>query len=336
MAGMFGRINSCLKISLFLMMNNLCYVSIGSFLGAITSNVSIGMIVSTLVSQTSLLAAGFYTTLPPVINLLRYISPVTYTYTGILKSTFRSTDTYKCRSGGQSDVGVNQCYIEQSVGIDILKRRGLNVATFNDPYTESIWMEAMILFGLYVLLNCAVLGILLFKIYRRKEGDARMIGNETMHIANVMSNPNRKSSSNWFRNADAALDDLSLDLDASMADHEDYVTNLSDRDRFHASIRSQTALVGLEKSKQVDMAFLVEAINSNDANESSGLNLFGGRVKTDSALNKSTFRTTTAVSESRTSTLENENISDNKNKKKSNTERKDDYIDNPSVDDFSC
>lgn len=107
MAGMFGRIDSCLKISLFLMMNNLCYVSIGSFLGAITSNVSIGMIVSTLVSQTSLLAAGFYTTLPPVINLLRYISPVTYTYTGILKSTFRSIDTYKCRSGGQSDVGVN-------------------------------------------------------------------------------------------------------------------------------------------------------------------------------------------------------------------------------------
>ena len=91
------------------------------------------------------------------------------------------------------------------------------MATFNDPYTESIWMEDMILFGLYVLLNCAVLGILLFKIHRRKEGGADMIGNETMHFANVMSAPNRKSSSNRFQNVDAALDDLSLDLDASIS-----------------------------------------------------------------------------------------------------------------------
>lgn len=332
MAGMFGRIDSCFKISLFLMMNNLCYVSIGSFLGAITSNVSIGMIVSTLVSQTSLLAAGFYTTLPPVINLLRYISPVTYTYTGILKSTFRSTDTYKCRSGGQSDVGVNQCYIEQSVGIDILKRRGINMATFNDPYTESIWMEIMILFGLYVLLNCAVLGILLFRIYLRKEGDSDMIGNETMHFANVMSTPNRKSSSNRFQNADAALDDLSLDLDASIADHEDYMTHLPSRNRFHTSVRSQTALLGLERSNQVDLAFLVEAVNNNDANESSGLNLFRDRVSTFFT----SFSTTNHISESSTSTSENENVSANKKDKKSNRERKDNYVDNPSVDEFSC
>ena len=33
LAGMFGRVGACLQVSLFLIMNNLCYVSIGSFLG---------------------------------------------------------------------------------------------------------------------------------------------------------------------------------------------------------------------------------------------------------------------------------------------------------------
>ncbi|GFH51609.1 predicted protein [Chaetoceros tenuissimus] len=167
----------------------------------------------------------------------------------------------------------------------------------------------MILFGLYVLLNCAVLVILLFKIYRRKEEDADMISNETIHFANVMSTHHRKSSSNRFRNADAALDDLSLDLDSSMDDHEDYVTHLSGRDSFQTSIRSQTALLGLERSNQVDLAFLVEAVNNNDANESSGLNLFRDRVSTFFT----SFRTTNEVSESSTSTLENEQVSANKN-----------------------
>ena len=59
------------------------------------------------------------------------------------------------------------------------------MATFNDPYTESIWMEFMILFGLYVLLNCAVLAFLLFKIHRRKEGDADLINEEDRRIARV-------------------------------------------------------------------------------------------------------------------------------------------------------
>ena len=136
------------------------------------------MIVSTLVSQTSLLAAGFYTTLPPVINIFHYISPVSYTYSGILKATLRTGDTYKCERGGQSDVGANQCYIEQSAGIDILKRRGINVATFNDPSTESIWKEVMILVGLYIILNIAILGILLFRISRQRKGGADMIEQE--------------------------------------------------------------------------------------------------------------------------------------------------------------
>ena len=40
MAGMFGRIGACFRVSFFLMMNNLCYVSIGSFLGTISCEVN--------------------------------------------------------------------------------------------------------------------------------------------------------------------------------------------------------------------------------------------------------------------------------------------------------
>lgn len=62
----------------------------------------------------SFLAAGFYTTtLPPVINIFHYISPVSYTYSGILKATLRTNDTYKCQRGGQSDAGPNQCFIDR-------------------------------------------------------------------------------------------------------------------------------------------------------------------------------------------------------------------------------
>lgn len=180
---MFGRIDACFGIAFFLMMNNLCYISIGSLLGVMAPNVSIGMIISTVVSQTSLLAAGFYTTLPPVVNLIRYISPVYWTYSGILKTSFRSTDTFSCYKGGQSDVGVNQCYIEQSAGIDILKRRGINVATSNDANSESIWKEALVLVLLYIALNLAVLAVLLIKSLGRKNGEAALTGKAAIKTA---------------------------------------------------------------------------------------------------------------------------------------------------------
>ena len=142
------------------------------------------MISRTLVSQTALLVAGFYTTLPPGINILRYASPVTYTYTGILKTSLRQTDTYQCMQGGLSDIGVNQCYIEQSVGIDIIMRRGINDATFHNPSTESTWKEVLILFGLYISLNLAILGILLFRITNRPHNENEEDAADEKHKVN--------------------------------------------------------------------------------------------------------------------------------------------------------
>lgn len=76
MAGIAGKITAVFNIGVFLALNTLCYMSIGSLLGILCPSVPHGMIASTIISQTSLVAAGFYTTLPPVIELIRFISPV--------------------------------------------------------------------------------------------------------------------------------------------------------------------------------------------------------------------------------------------------------------------
>ena len=46
---------------------------------------------------------------------------------------------------GQSDVGANECYVEYNLGIGLMKRRGINVATFNNPETNSVAFEAFML-----------------------------------------------------------------------------------------------------------------------------------------------------------------------------------------------
>ena len=89
--------------------------------------------------------------------------------------------------GGQSDIGANQCYIEQSMGIDILKRRGINVATFNDPSTASVLTEVLVLCCLWIVLNIAVLAILTFSIRRRKEGDVDIIKDEDKEFAHSLN-----------------------------------------------------------------------------------------------------------------------------------------------------
>lgn len=192
LAGMFGRIDACFWIAFFLMMNNMCYISIGSLLGVVAPNVSLGMIISTVVSQTSLLAAGFYTTLPSALKLVRDISPVYWTYRGILKTSFRSSDTYTCSRGGQSDVGVNQCFIEQNSGVDILKSRGIKFATSNEPDSESIWKEVLVLLALYIVLNLAVLAVLLIKSFLQKEGHKGSKFRREIELASQLQDPTRQ------------------------------------------------------------------------------------------------------------------------------------------------
>jgi hypothetical protein len=168
MAGMFGNIFTVLTIALFLALNNLCYVAIGSTLGVLFDSISHGMIASTLVSQTSLIAAGFYTELPAAIDLIRYISPVFWAYRGIVKMGLRWSDTYACFKG-QSDVGVNQCYLEYSPGIDALKKRGINVATFNDAQSDEVHVEILMLCLLYAIFQVLIFAMCCHKVAVKKK-----------------------------------------------------------------------------------------------------------------------------------------------------------------------
>ena len=81
-AGVFGSFKIVVFVGLFLVLNNLCYISLGSVLGVYSRSVPQGMIASTTFSQTSLVAAGFYTKLPPALDWIRYISPFYWTFRG--------------------------------------------------------------------------------------------------------------------------------------------------------------------------------------------------------------------------------------------------------------
>ena len=78
----FGNFRVVVLVGLFLVLNNLCYISLGSMLGVYSRRVPQGMIASTIFSQTSLVAAGFYTKLPPALDWVRYISPFYWTFRG--------------------------------------------------------------------------------------------------------------------------------------------------------------------------------------------------------------------------------------------------------------
>lgn len=207
LAGMFGRIDACIVISLLLVMNNLCYIALGSILGVLLPNVPLGMNISTVISQTTLVAAGFYTTLPPGISLIRYVSPVYWCFSGILKTAYNTDDTFKCLKG-QSDVGANDCYIEYNFGIDLMKQRGINVATSNDPHSTSIAREVMMLLLLYFMMNIIVLPVLLYRVMGKEVdedeekhvdennvtvNDKRSVHNDG-YDAGVDSSPNMKHS----------------------------------------------------------------------------------------------------------------------------------------------
>mmetsp|Transcript_11912 Transcript_11912/g.15047 ORF Transcript_11912/g.15047 Transcript_11912/m.15047 type:complete len:190 (+) Transcript_11912:1642-2211(+) len=155
MAGMFHYVSSIVTIGIFLAFNTISYVAIGGALGVFFDFVPLGMCMSTIVSQTTLVAAGFYTQLPFGVSWIRYISPVFWTYRGIVKTALRWSDTYSCVRG-QSDVGTNQCYLEFSPGIDALKRRGINVATFNDSQSDEVYLEVIMLCLLFLALQVII------------------------------------------------------------------------------------------------------------------------------------------------------------------------------------
>ena len=74
---------------------------------------------------------------------------------GILKSCFKWNDSLECFKGN-SEVGSNQCYLEQHAAIDQYKERGINVATFNDASSKSVSLEFLALVLLLAFLNSLI------------------------------------------------------------------------------------------------------------------------------------------------------------------------------------
>lgn len=144
LADMFGDISAIFVICIFLALNNSCYISLGAVFGTLMPTVPLGMIGATLFAQTTVICAGFFTELPIAVEWIRFISPIFWTFKGIVKTAYKHTDTYRCIKG-QSAVGFNECYLEQSGAIDDYKTRGINVATFGDLSSERVHLEMLML-----------------------------------------------------------------------------------------------------------------------------------------------------------------------------------------------
>lgn len=162
LASMAGSWNAMFRISLMLSLNNVCYITIGNVLGVVVDNIPKAMIISTIVVQSSLVAAGFYTEVPSFLGWMRYLSPVYWSYRGIVKSAFTWSDTFKCR-WGSTLAGVNRCFIEFHTSINNLKNRDIPVATFGE-------LECVVLILLYVAMLLFILG---FSIFRQHREDMR-------------------------------------------------------------------------------------------------------------------------------------------------------------------
>ena len=168
LASVVGDWTVVIKIGMLLCLNNASYISLGSFLGVLFPNIPQGMIASTLFSQTSLVAAGFYTTLPVYLSWIRYISPVFWTFSGIVKAAYTWSDTYKCIKGSNL-AGNNRCFIETSPVIDDMKERGINAAVYGDAQSDNIWLQVCMLILLLFLLQTTIYITVHVRCSRRKK-----------------------------------------------------------------------------------------------------------------------------------------------------------------------
>jgi hypothetical protein len=171
LAAMFGVIGVVFTAGFVLALNNMCYIALGGVFGTLMPTVSLGIIGATLFAQTTVICAGFFTQLPGLVSWIRYISPIYYTFKAIVKLAYNWDDTYQCPKG-QSTIGPNQCYLEQSAAIDDYKQRGINVATFGDPKSDRVYVEILMLVVLFVI--CQLIMILyhvILKIIKLRNGD---------------------------------------------------------------------------------------------------------------------------------------------------------------------
>lgn len=114
-------------------------------------------------------------------------------YRGILKSCFKWNDTVECFKGS-SEVGANQCYLEYHNAIDQYKKRGINVAMYNDPSSNKVYLEYICLVMLLLFMNVLIYikAWLLNRSFEKKANQAEVVGTNGL----PQSRPRRGSITN--------------------------------------------------------------------------------------------------------------------------------------------
>lgn len=182
-----GKADIWIQHIFFLILNNLCYISFGAVVGASSPVVAVGMIASTLYSQTSLVCAGFYRTLPVWLSWFRYLSYVFYTFSGLVRGAYHWTDSFSCRSG-DGRVGQEWCLLETAGVIEDLKIRGISVANSSDPNTNNVSFEIGMLI-MYYCANIFFLAVIFSWKIRAHCKQIEAIQLETTNGANVEMSP---------------------------------------------------------------------------------------------------------------------------------------------------
>lgn len=168
-----GDLTIITKVSLLVSLHLLCYISLGILIGVSSANIAWGMIAATVTSQSSILCAGFYTTLPDALAVARYFSPFFYTFRSILKSVYQWSDTYSCVRG-TSSVGPNECFLETSALFNAYKKRGIDVAVFNSQNaSENDVLDFLPLLCILFILHCLIYFSLWFKSRQMKYDETK-------------------------------------------------------------------------------------------------------------------------------------------------------------------
>ena len=175
-----------------------------------------------------------------------------------------------------------------------MKKRGINVATFNDPSSTSIWLQAVVLVTLYVVLNLFILGVLLMTAWRQKPADEPFFSQETLAAAKGLA---RMSTSKNSGNAAAKLsedafegDHIDLAFLEEVADDND--NDNSEMKKLDQIIQEEQALSNTpdDKIENMDVAVLEEVDDDDDDDDNeSGMSFYDQIIEEESGTPEDTI-----------------------------------------------
>ncbi|CAK0814447.1 unnamed protein product [Prorocentrum cordatum] len=124
------------------------YQSLGVLISVLLPDVDAAMALATAFAQTTLVAGGFYRTMPHSIAWYGSVSVTTYAFRGLLRASLSWMNTYECHPNvmGDTRAGQSSCFIEMSGIIDDLRLRGIEVATSPVDATPLLEQTVLVLF----------------------------------------------------------------------------------------------------------------------------------------------------------------------------------------------